>query len=178
VGYLGRIDPKKNVDLIIDAVGTLTEDVSLVVAGRGDPQLEESLRRRADRLLPGRATFVGWVGGSEKSAFLAGIDTLVMPSEYECFGVAAVEALAAGVPVIVSDRVGVAEIIRTHEVGVVVPPTAAAIAGALRRYLDDPACRTADANRARAAALADASFTAHGSRLVEVYTHLLESKRR
>ena len=178
VGYLGRIDPKKNIDLVIEAVASLGAHASLAIAGGGDPHLEESLRRQADRLMPGRATFVGWVNGSEKASFLADLDVLVMPSEYECFGVAAVEALGAGVPVIAGERVGVADIIGSRRVGAVVTPTATGIADALRRYLEDPASRVSDASRARPAALAETSFGAHGVRLVDVYSGLLARSRR
>ena len=133
--------------MLIDAVGRLDGRVSLVVAGRGDATLENELRRQAERLLPGRAEFVGWVSGDDKVGFLAGVDVLVMPSEYECFGVAAIEALAAGTPVIVSDRVGVADIVRDCRAGQVASTTVESITEALRRYLDDPEARHADATR-------------------------------
>jgi len=174
VGYLGRLDPKKNVDLLIEAVGRTDEQVLLRIAGRGEPRFEAALHRDAERLLPGRFDFSGWVAGPDKGAFLADIDVLAMPSKYECFGVAAIEALVAGVPVIVSDRVGVADIVQKHDAGLVVEPTTEAILGALRRYRDDPRARMEDAKRARPAALAEASFAAHGSRLVSLYSRLLE----
>ena len=176
VGYLGRLHPKKNVAMLIDAVGRLDSRVSLVVAGRGDATLESELRLQADRLLPGRAQFVGWVSADDKLGFLAGVDVLVMPSEYECFGVAAIEALAAGTPVIVSDRVGVADIVRGEQAGQVVPADVESIAKALRKYLDDPEARCADATRARAAAVTNASFAAHGARLASEYALILTTR--
>ena len=176
VGYLGRLHPKKNVAMLIDAVGRLDGRVSLVVAGRGDATLESELRLQADRLLPGRAQFVGWVSADDKLGFLAGVDVLVMPSEYECFGVAAIEALAAGTPVIVSDRVGVADIVRGEQAGQVVPADVESIAKALRKYLDDPEARCADATRARAAAVTNASFAAHGARLASEYALILTTR--
>ena len=176
VGYLGRLHPKKNVAMLIDAVGRLDSRVSLVVAGRGDAPLENELRRQAERLLPGRADFIGWVSGDDKVGFLSGVDVLVMPSEYECFGVAAIEALAAGTPVIVSDRVGVADIVRARRAGQVASATVESITEALRRYLDDPEARYADATRARPAAISDASFAAHGARLASEYAQVLTTR--
>jgi len=176
VGYLGRLHPKKNVPLLIDAVGRLDSRVSLVVAGRGDSGLEHELHRQAERVLPGRAKFIGWVSGDDKLGFLAGVDVLMMPSEYECFGIAAVEALAAGTPVIVSDRVGVADIVRARRAGQVASATVESITEALRRYLDDPEARHADASRARPAAISDASFTAHGARLANEYARILTTR--
>ena len=176
VGYLGRLHPKKNVSVLIDAVGRLDPRVSLVVAGRGDAALEHELRRQAEWLLAGRAEFVGWVSSDDKAGFLACVDVLVMPSEYECFGVAAIEALAVGTPVIVSDRVGVAAIVRARRAGQVASPTVESIAEALRRYLDDPQARHADASRARQAAISDASFAAHGARLATEYERVLTAR--
>ncbi len=176
VGYLGRLHPKKNVSVLIDAVGRFDTRVSLVVAGRGDTTLEQGLRRQAERILPGRVEFVGWVSGDDKVRFLTGVDVLAMPSDYECFGVAAVEALAAGTPVIVSDRVGIADMIRLEQAGQVVPADVESIAEALRRYLDDPEARHADATRATAAAAANASFAAHGARLTDEYARILTTR--
>jgi glycosyltransferase involved in cell wall biosynthesis len=177
VGYVGRLDPKKNVDLLIDAVARLDGRVSLVIAGRGEATLEMALHRQAERLLPGRADFVGWVGTDEKIRFLSSIDVLAMPSAYECFGVAAIEALGAGTPVVVSDQVGVADIVRRRRAGRVVPPMVESFADAIRGYLNDPRSLEEDASRARGAALADASYTAHGVRLASLYRQLSAARR-
>ena len=176
VGYIGRLHRKKNVDLIIEAVGRLGDQISLLIAGTGDQQLEAALRRRVDRVLAHRARFVGWVSDDDKSTFFSKIDVLVMPSMYECFGVAAIEALAAGVPVVVSDQVGIADIVRRHHAGSVVAPTIDAIAGALRRYVDDPDSRISDARHAQPAALADASFATYGAEIMAHYQRLLEAR--
>ena len=173
VGYLGRLHSMKNIGMLIEAVGRLDSRVSLVIAGRGDAALESKLRLQAERLLRGRAEFIGWVSGDDKVRFLAGIDVVAMPSEYENFGVAAVEAMAAGTPVIVSDRAGVADMVRERRAGQVASPSAESIAEALRRYLDDPEARHADANRARQAAISDTSFATHGARLASEYARIL-----
>ncbi len=174
VGYLGRLDPKKNVALLIEAIALMDREVTLQVAGQGDPEFESELVQLAKRALPGRAEFVGWVDSRDKAAFFSTIDVLAMPSKYECFGVVATEALAAGVPVIVGDRVGIAGLVRSHHAGTVVQPTVSGIADALRRYRNDVHALAADRAQARSAALAETSFAAHGSRLLAVYSGLLE----
>jgi glycosyltransferase involved in cell wall biosynthesis len=176
VGYIGRLHRKKNVDMIIEAVGRTGGQASLLIAGTGDPQLEAALRGRAQRVLPHRASFIGWVSDGDKGTFFSKIDVLVMPSMYECFGVAAIEALAAGVPVVVSDQVGAADIVRRYDAGSVVRPTIDAIAGALQRYVDDPDSRISDARRARPAALSGASFATHGAELLACYQRLLDAR--
>lgn len=106
VGFLGRLHPKKNVPALLDAVAQCA-DVELTVAGSGAE--EARYRERAKSLgLDSRVEWLGFLAGSAKSDFLDAIDVLAMPSLYECFGISAVEAMEAGVPVIVSDTVGVA----------------------------------------------------------------------
>ena len=176
VGYIGRLHRKKNVDVLVEAIGRISGQVSLLIAGTGAPQLEAALRARAERIVPNRTQFVGWVSDGDKGTFFSKIDVLVMPSMYECFGVAGIEALAAGVPAVVSNRVGIADIIRRHHAGSVVPPTIDAIAGALQMYVDDPDSRMSDARHARPAAVAEASFVTHGAQLLAHYERLLATR--
>ncbi len=177
MGYLGRLHPKKNVSTLIEAGSRLDDDVSLVIAGRGDAAYERALTAQAERLLPGRAKFIGWVSGDDKTRFLSDIDVLAMPSEYECFGVAAVEALAAGTPVIVSDRVGVADIVREHGGGRVVPADHESLAAAIQALLDDRSVLASMAAKARDSALAHASFSAHGAKLASAYAQVCGESR-
>jgi glycosyltransferase involved in cell wall biosynthesis len=176
VGFLGRLHPSKNLKVLIDAIGQLETGVTLSAAGRGDPAIEKKLMLQADRVLPGRSDFIGWVDGAEKREFFSSIDLLAMPSEYECFGVAAVEALAAGVPVITSNRVGIADIVQTHGAGMIVPPTQAGFADGLRAYVSDRSMLRAHAATARAAAVAETSFSAHGERLADLYHRVVRTQ--
>ena len=133
VGFLGRLDPKKNLELVIDALALLSEPVTLQVAGDGPRAYRESLVSRAQsRGVETRVRWHGFVEDATKRQFLASIDVLVMPSTFECFGVSAAEALAAGVPVVVSPHVGVADIVVEYRCGHVVSATAPEIARALR----------------------------------------------
>ena len=69
------------------------------------------MRDLADRMLPGRATFTGFLGGRQKIAALADSDLLVMPSRYEIFGMTAIDALACRTPVLLSSSCGAASIL-------------------------------------------------------------------
>jgi glycosyltransferase involved in cell wall biosynthesis len=176
VGFLGRLHPSKNLDLLIDAIGRLDDSVTLQAAGRGDAIVESELVQRAARTLPGRADFTGWIDGADKRSFFSRIDLLAMPSEYECFGVAAVEALAAGVPVITTDRVGIADIVRTHGAGRIVSPTTTGFAEGLRAYVDDHGLLASHAANARPAAITETSYSTHGVRLAELYGRFTMSR--
>ena len=112
VGHMGAFTREKGQDIAI-AAARLLPDVRFLLAGEG-PLLEE-LRRDA----PGNVTFLGFV--SDLPEFFAGIELFIMPSRSEAWGLATLEALAYGVPVIVSDIEGLAEIV-TPQCGLLVPP--------------------------------------------------------
>lgn len=111
----------------------------------------------------------GFVAGADKDAFFREIDLLVMPSRYECFGMAAGEAMAAGVTVVVSANSGIADVVRAYDAGLVIEPEAAAIGAAVKTLTAEPAglARRA-ANGARAAREA-LSLDAHGRALRRHY---------
>src|SRR5581483_9722628 len=85
------------------------------------------------------------------AALMGGADVFCLPSVFEGFGLTALEAMACGAPVIVSDRGALPEVV--GDAGIVTAPTAAAIADGLRRLWGEPrlAARLSAAGRARAA---------------------------
>jgi glycosyltransferase involved in cell wall biosynthesis len=174
VGYLGRLDPKKNVELLLDALALAPRGVGLVIGGDGPAPYRARLAARAARLrLAARVRWVGFVAPAAKDDFLAEVDVLAMPSRYECFGMAAAEALARGVPVVVSPDCGVAELVASEGGGLVVPREAEALAGALAALATDPEARRAHGRRGAEVARRHLSFSAHGSRLAEAYGRLV-----
>ena len=132
VGFLGRIDPKKNLDLLIDSMAQLPDHVRLVIAGDGPADLIYSLRRRAAGLgVSGRLEWLGFVEPGDRTRFLENVDLLAMPSAFESFGLSAAEAMLHGVPVLVSERTGIAEVISRHGGGRITEAGASAIATAI-----------------------------------------------
>jgi glycosyltransferase involved in cell wall biosynthesis len=175
VGFLGRLDPKKNLELLIDALGSLPGHVTLHVAGDGPPAYRASLVSRArSRGVDMRIRWLGFVGQQSKRAFLESIDVLAMPSAFEGFGMAAAEAIAARVPVIVSSRTGIAPLVERHGCGSVVEPDVRSLGGELKRV----SFFREDARRATGHALGEISSEAHGARLSQLYEDLLIRKQR
>lgn len=158
---LSRIDPKKGFDVLLPAVRLLRDtapDVVLVVAGAGDTGFTESLRRQAiDLNLAGNVVWTGHLDGEEKLAALATASVFVLPSYSENFGVAALEAMAAGLPVVLSEHVGLAPTAQEAGAGIAVPLRVDALASALRRILDRP--DEARVMGKRAAALAQERYS-------------------
>ncbi len=101
VGYVGRLAPEKHVERLAALAGV--DGVRLVVVGDGPA------RPRLERLLPG-ATFLGMLTGAELAAAYATLDVLA-PGPHETFGLAALEALACGTPVVASRSSALAEIV-------------------------------------------------------------------
>jgi glycogen(starch) synthase len=111
VAVVGRVERRKGHALLIDAMERLAiPDARLLVVGRTyDADLERELAARAVRL----GVTVDWIGPVDREALprvLDGVRVLAMPSEFDSFGMAATEAMAAGRPVVVGDAVGVGEL--------------------------------------------------------------------
>jgi glycosyltransferase involved in cell wall biosynthesis len=110
VVFLARLHAKKRLDLLLEAFLTgAPESHRLVVAGP-DEGLWPTLVRRflGEPAAARRVHYVGSVGGDDKATLLAGADLFALPSEHENFGNAALEALAAGTPVLLSPHVDLA----------------------------------------------------------------------
>lgn len=108
--YCGRLASEKRVDLLLSAfakVANLRPDWDLVIVGSGP--LEESLRQSVPPDLARRVRWLGFFDDQEAvSAIYRNCDLLVLPSDFEPWAVVVNEALAAGLAVIASDRVGAA----------------------------------------------------------------------
>jgi len=142
--FLSRLHPKKQLENLLEALALLRRrrpeaPWQLRIAGRGEPAYELSLRQRCERLgLADRCRWLGQVEGPQKRAELAGADWLVLPSAAENFGIAVVEALAAGTPAILSPQVAVAAMVEEAGAGLVSASDPAALAATLERALGGP----------------------------------------
>ena len=116
--YAGRVSREKNVDGLIAAFDRLRErghSADLVIVGDGPYRKELQARCR------GRAVvFTGMLAGDELAAAYASADVMVFPSTTDTFGNVVLEAQASGLPVIVSDLGGPADIVRAHDSGMIV----------------------------------------------------------
>jgi glycogen(starch) synthase len=148
--YLGRLDwANKGLDLLVEAFRTAAaaSGQRLVVAGDGPDRarLERALRQAG---LAGCTELAGRVGAAEKYELLAGADAVVLPTRYETFGMVAVEAAAAGAPVVAFDVGPLREVVGPVADGRLVAPfDAPALGRAAIAYAGRPA---ASAERALA----------------------------
>jgi glycosyltransferase involved in cell wall biosynthesis len=144
--FLSRVDPIKGLDLLLDGfprIQAAIPDAVLVVAGEGEDRFVARLRDQAQRLGVQRdVVWTGFLDESTKRAAFAVADVFVLPSYSENFGIAAVEAMANGVPVIVSDRVGIHHEVARAKAGLVVPCKANEVSEAVVRILRDRETRS------------------------------------
>lgn len=149
--FLSRLHPKKGLEMLFEAMARQAhKDFDLVVAGTGEDAYVASLHALVERLgLTARVHWHGFVTGDPKWRLLQGGDLFVLPSHSENFGIVVVEALACGLPVIVSSEVALAEEIRRHRLGLVAALNPPAVADALDRLLASPAERADVGHRAR-----------------------------
>jgi phosphatidylinositol alpha-mannosyltransferase len=153
--WVHRLDRQKGFPVAVRAFARLAAelpDVRLVVAGDGHDRDAIGLLPEPDRK---RVTMLGTVPNEDLPGLLAAANVFVAPAlGQESFGIALVEAMAAGVPVVASAIPGYDEVVRDGVDGLLVPPTDVnALAVAIRRVLEDAelAARLARAGRERAA---------------------------
>lgn len=104
-GYLGRVHPRKNIERLLYAwhrLGREARDRELVIIGAGEDEYYRFLKEEARRLDLGNVRFTGFLSGNEKELALASLSYLVVPSDFENFGMIVAEALVRGIPVIAS----------------------------------------------------------------------------
>jgi len=141
--YLGRLSEKKSPDVLLQAFALLCKgerdtELRLVFAGPDEGGMRQKLLQTAEALeVSPRVQIRGAAYGEEKWNAYRGADVFVLPSQNENFGNTAAEAVAAGTPVIVTEKCGVAPLL-ADIAGLVVPHDATAIAQALRRVLFEP----------------------------------------
>ena len=126
--FLSRIHSKKGCDLLLEAFARLAPehpDLDLVIAGPDEGGLRPQLESQAKRLgIEGRVHWTGMLEGDLKWGAFYAAEAFVLPSHQENFGIAVVEALACGVPVLISDKVNIWPDIVHDEAGLVNADTA------------------------------------------------------
>jgi glycosyltransferase involved in cell wall biosynthesis len=140
---LSRLHAQKGLEYLVDAFLSVPDhpEWRLVLAGSGDRGYTEALRARArERGGEGRVLFPGWIEGDVKAAVLQGAALVALPSHKESFALGAVEALAAGVPVLLSPGVNLARDIEAAGAGWVAG--ASSLRTTLIEALSDPGERT------------------------------------
>jgi glycosyltransferase involved in cell wall biosynthesis len=140
------LSAKKSPDLLLNAFSKMPairgrNEVHLVFAGPDEDSMQSRLKQTAAQLgVAARVHFAGGVFGEEKWSAYRDADVFVLPSQNENFGNTAAEAVAAGIPVVVTEQCGIAPVLKDRA-GLVVRHDAAEIAAAITRVLSESGTR-------------------------------------
>ncbi len=143
--YVGRLAQEKRVDLLLEAARTPGVAMALVGDGPARPELERLFARTG-------TPFSGYLYGDDLAAAYASADVFLFPGPTETFGQVVQEAMASGLPTIVTEQGGVADLVRDGETGYRCAMAPTAFAEAVIRLRDDPALRSQMGAAARRAA--------------------------
>ena len=175
--FLSRLHPKKRPDLLIDSfqqVITQNPDCHLVIAGSGDAEYTKYLQQLVTQYnLSDRITFTGFVTGIKKNLLLQGADMFVLPSYSENFGIAIAEAMAAGLPVIVTPGIQIAPEIAAADAGIVVNDRAELIT-AMVQLAESPAMRSRFGNNGKKLAKNKYNWNQVATQLISAYDEVLQ----
>lgn len=176
--FLGRLSHKKGLDILIDAFAATARerpDVRLAIAGPDDEGLTPVLRTRAAQAGVGdRVACSGMLDHAGMRDALAAATVWSLPSASENFGNAVAEAMAAGVPVVVSPQTNIAREVAAADAGIVAERDAASFARAIAALLDDAPRRAALGRNARQFARRY-DWAAIAPQLVAMYSAALRS---
>jgi glycosyltransferase involved in cell wall biosynthesis len=177
--FMGTLEPRKNVPGLLQAYATLLarrpDAPPLVLAGGVSPACRPLLDEIARPPLAGRAKYAGYVSGIDRENLYRQASMVVMPSFDEGFGLPALEAMTLGVPVVVSSRGALPEVVGGAGI-IVAPEDVPGLASALERLLSDRAF--AD-GRAREGIVQAQRFSwdASAARLLAAYRAAVERRK-
>lgn len=166
--FLGRLHPKKGGDLLIEAFAQVChrdERLHLVIAGPDESGTEAKLRTLAESLrVDDRITWIGMLTEDAKWGAYRVADAFVLTSHSENFGIVIAEALACGLPVLISDKVNIWREIQRCGAGFVEGDTAAGATSLLQRWIALPDSDRAEMRRRAQVCFLD-NFEARGAAL-------------
>ena len=169
--FAGAIQARKSVDLILEACARLHREGRphelVLIGGIKDDTWAEQIARHPT------ATHVAGLAQGELFNRFRASDCLLLPSRFDAFGMVVVEAMACGIPAVVSTRTGAKEVIEQYPgSGWVVEPTADALYQQMRALLDDPRLLT-EGKRAALTAASDFTWAAYRQRVGDLLCSLL-----
>jgi glycosyltransferase involved in cell wall biosynthesis len=169
--FLSRLHPVKRVELLLDAWPEILRrcpDARLVIAGDGEQGYVAGLRDRA-ALIGDSVSFVGHVEGEAKRMLFQSARVFVLPSLHENFGIAVLEAIAEGLPVVISPEVQLSSFVTEHSLGVISGESSSALSASVVGALGDRVLR--ERCRKQGPALVSRYFSPHaiGAQLLGMY---------
>ncbi|MFD2288837.1 glycosyltransferase [Pedobacter petrophilus] len=170
--FLSRIEEKKGLELLFDALAHLTTSWALTIAGSGEEKYVAGLQQKATQLkVDHQIKWIGQVSNQDKFNLLAQQDLLVLTSYNENFANVVIESLSVGTPVLISDQVGLSDYVQEKDFGWVTSLDPAAVQKSLSSAADDHNKR--NLIRQEAPIIIENDF--NDARLVQKYLNLYQN---
>ncbi|GAB4018809.1 glycosyltransferase [Spirosoma migulaei] len=178
--FMSRLNTKKGLDLLLPGFRDYVlqhPDTVLALAGSDDGYEATTRQFISQYKLDNSIRLVGMLTGDDKKAALADADLFTLPSYSEGFSMAVLEAMAAGTPTLVSDRVGFSDAIRQHEAaGILSSLTPEAVTAGLETLLSNDTLRTQIANNATKMVKEKYDIDVVAKQLLDEYTKISRKK--
>ena len=183
--FVGRLDPFKGPDVLLRAAAMMKAKAQVMIAGGnrenggkglGDAEIQELRRLATDLRIGKRVHFLGARPQQELPLLYSAADVTVMPSYHESFGLAAVESLACGTPVVATRAGGLTTIVRNGETGYLVPRCCGFFAEKLDTLLQQPDLLEQMRQAARPSIL-EYSWKRVASQVRDMYQDVLDEAR-
>lgn len=180
--FLSRLDPKKNVECLLHAFSILYRnrpDAILVIAGEGEDAYVDRLKRLAASLnIADHIVWLGHVERQRRATAFAAAHLFVLPSLSENFGIAAAEAMLAGIPCILSREIAIAPDVQEAKAGFVVEPTPEDVALAMTTLITNKDMSQGLGKRGKSYAERQFSTAAMANSLIRVYEDVTSTRQR
>lgn len=179
--FLGRIHYKKGLEILLEAYKNVlnkTDKAYLVIAGPDNEGYKNILEKKINTLnLIGKVLFTGLVKGKQKMEILADADIFCLPSFQENFGIAVAEAMAAGLPVVISDQVNIHSEISDANAGIVTRCDSDEVAGALLKLINNDTLRNEMGQNAKKLVFDKFTWDKIAEEMVGTYKKIIEEHR-
>ncbi|BAU63910.1 hypothetical protein STA3757_12790 [Stanieria sp. NIES-3757] len=174
--FLSRLHPKKGLDYLIPALGKLThKSFTFVLAGNGNTEYEieiEKLLHKHD--IYNRTHRVGFVEGEYKNLLLQGADLFALTSYSENFGIAVLEALAAGIPALITPGVALSPVLKQERIGYVTDLNIDAITSSIEYCMNNLPELKQKGDRARQVILKQYTWDSIAAKLIDIYSAVIK----
>lgn len=178
---VGRLVHEKGFHLLVEAIPYILSefpDTQFVIAGRG-PEAAHLAQQARELGVADQVHFPGFISDEERDCLYHVAACAVFPSLYEPFGIVALEAMAAGCPVVVTEVGGLREVVRHGKTGITVyPDDAQSLAWGVLHTLRNPALAAVRADQARQMVRYEFNWNTIAARTTDVYQRVVEERRR
>ncbi len=175
--FLSRWDPKKGLDRLLPALALVKKQgvaFHLVLAGGGQGVFDQQVQRWIYQYgLTDQITCPGFVRGLDREEYLRESSLFVLPSYYENFGLAVAEAMAWGLPVLITKGVYIWREIQQAQAGIVVGDTPEALAQGLIQLLQDPALRATLGHQGQELTRTQYNWDQVAQQMIKVYQQIM-----